>query len=699
MPEPAAANAAGSAEGAASRPPAAAGAGEQIAGVPTATRPCGQPAADPPLLRATTVAEIPGLLDLSAPSLQAAAAARQRGDLAGCLAAVLAHLRAAHPLPPPDPASLAPAERERAEKIVRRVFRYGPYPEAAYGADMDWEWDPRGDIEWVAWMYRFYWALPLAAAFRATRDERHAQAFVELTADWIAKHPLDQHERAHPVYTQWRGFAWLDIQTGIRATNLCQAVPVLLHAACFTPEFLGILLASLHDHQVKTERLPMGQVHNKAIFEQRGFIRIAHTFPEFAASRRWLALGAARAQESLLAQTTSDGVQREWSFGYHAGVLGDAVEIMAFLQAAGIEVQPAYRERVRRMFAYVDGIAGPDLGAPMFGDASRPPRPSPCRSTWQLYGLLQHGARHLHEPRLAARAELDETRLPPPTSAVFAEAGLYALRSDWTAGAIQLDLHCSPPAISSHDQPDNGTFELYAFGEWVMPDSGFYTYGHDPAGRAWHRRTCVHQTLTLNGADAATAGRHLLWCSQRPAVETLVVENDSYPGLRHRRTVWFVRQRFFVLLDEALGTAPGDLDLHFQFAPGELRLDPAGQRAWTARPGANVMVACAGDGPLALAAEEGWWGWAYGQREPRPACRFRHARPAPAGFVTVIVPYRQAEPQPRVELPRLAELPLGADRVELRLQVDGAHHALGRDLAEGSGWLGAPDAPAGAWRS
>jgi len=474
-------------------------------------------------LHSTPPEHVIDLLDLTRPGLEKTAAAARGDDPAAGMAHLLAYYRQRHPLPPRE--DVAESVLAEADKITRHVFRFVSYPEAEYGPDVDWEWDPRDDIEWVAAMYRFYWAPPLASAFRATRDDRYARAFVELTRDWIAKHPLDRYRKAHPVYTDWKGFAWLDIQTGIRATNLCTVFPILVHGESFTPDFLAVLLASLHDHQVKTEILPMGQVHNKAVFEQRGFINIAYTFPEFADSGRWLELGFSRAQQSLLDQTTSDGVQREWSFSYHQGVLNDAVEILERMEAVDFRVPEAYRDRVRAMFEYVYGIAGPDLGAPMFGDASRPFRTSRDRSTWQLYSLLQQGARVLGDRRFAARADLDTAHLPPASSSAFPEAGLYALRSGWDPQAIQLNLHCSPKGISSHDQPDNGTFELYAFGRWVMPDSGFYTYGRDAEGRAWHRRTRVHQTLTLNDADSSVAGHHLLWHSD-PGLNAVVVDTS-----------------------------------------------------------------------------------------------------------------------------------------------------------------------------
>ena len=621
-------------------------------------------------------------LDLGGPGLEAAAEEADGGDREAALEALLAYYRAKYPLPEPSEEE-GRTEFSQVDKIAEHIFQFGPYEEAAYGEEVDWEWDPRGDIEWVASVYRFYWARPLEVAFRATRDEQYADAFVELTRDWIARHPLENHRKTHPVYTHWKGFAWLDIQTGIRATNLCAVVRTFMHARCFTPEFLGVFLASIYDHQVKTELLPMGQVHNKEIFEQRGFINVAHTFPEFRDSRRWLELGFGRAHESLLAQTTGDGVQREFSFGYHTGVLHDAVEIMQRMEAAGFAVPDDYRERVRRMYQYVFAVATPDLGAPMFGDASRPLRTGDERSGWPLYSLLKEATPLLTDPKFAARADLDREQLPAQKSFAFTEAGLYALRDDWGPEAIHLGLHCSPPAISSHDQPDNGTFELCAFGRWLMPDTGFFTYGHDPEGRAWHRQTRVHQTMTLNGGDSADAGRQLLWHSS--ALDALTVENASYEGLIHRRSVWFVDRKFFVLLDEAIGRAPGLLELHFQFAPGPVEFAFAAGRASTAFDDANVLVAAAAGSPVEGVEEEGWFAWSYGKREPRKAFCFRHARSAPAVFLTLVVPYRGTE-APELEATYPADLEAGTKAVDLEVGVDGQRWRIGRDLARGAAW-------------
>jgi heparan-sulfate lyase len=628
-------------------------------------------------------AEILDKLDLSGPGLEAASLAAAVGNREDALRCLLEHYRKRFPLPdmPKNPGQEA---LEEADQLVNHVFQWGPYDPADYGAEIDWGWDPRGDIEWVAAVYRFYWASALASAYLDTRDEKYAKTFVDLTSDWISKHPLENHEKTHPVYTNWRGFAWLDIQTGIRATKICTVFPFLVHAESFTPDFLGVLLASLYDHQIKTEMLPMNKVHNKAIFEQRGVVNIAFNFPEFKDSERWLELAMERTTENLLAQTTSDGVQKEWSGAYHRGVLRDAVEIMERMESRGISVSEGYRDRVRKMYGYIYAISTPDLAFPMFGDCSRKPLKSQERSTWEHYGVLLEASRLFGDPKYEALAKLDRKNLPEEKCFAFPDAGMYVFRDRWDPEQVYFALHCSPPAISGHDQPDNGTFELCAFGRWLMPDTGYYTYGHDPEGRAWHRQTSVHQTLTLDGKDSEVDGRLLMWDDSED-LGTLVVENPSYESLTHRRTVWFVDNSFFVLLDEAIGAATGTHDLHFQLAPGDCTFDPKRNLAMTGFDDANVLILAASGSPVMLEEEEGWHAWEYGKRTKRPAFRFRHADSAPVSFLTLVVPYRGKEP-PAVSAAIAEGYEAGCDRVSLDIKAFGKEWTIGRDLARLEAW-------------
>ncbi|MCK5861642.1 MAG: alginate lyase family protein [Candidatus Hydrogenedentes bacterium] len=615
--------------------------------------------------------------------LDAMKEAINHGEHNTALGTLLTHYREKHPLEE-MPNAVSETNLAVANNVVNHIFQWGPYEKAPYGEDIRWDWDPRGDIEWVAAMYRFHWAESLVQAFSETEDQKYGEAFVELTRDWITKHPLQERDKTHYVYEYWKGFAWLDIQTGIRATRLCQAFPVMVHADAFTPEFLEIFMASLYDHQAKTEMFPMGKVHNKAVFEQRGFVNIAYNFPEFHDSRRWMTLAMERLHEVFMAQVTPDGVQREWSGGYHSGVLRDAVEIMGRMNAFDIPVPADYRNRVHAMYDYIFGMATPELAYPMFGDTSRDITLPSRRSRYVLYSELVEATELFGDPKYAARATLDQKKLPKQRCYAFRDAGMYAMRNEWGPDQIYMALHCSPPAISSHDQPDNGTFELYAFGHWLMADSGYYTYGHDKKARAWHRQTSVHQTLTLDGKNTAVAAKPLLWHTE-PDLTVVTVENASYPDLTHRRTLWFVDNTFFVLLDEAIGNAKGILDLHFQFAAGEVVIDSDNRQAATKFDDANILVWQNSVAPVALEKEDGWFAWSYGKRKARTAIRFRHKNSAPVYFLTVIVPYRGVKrPFPRAELPQ--EFDIGSDRIVISVNAFDKTYEIGRNLKNKNGW-------------
>jgi heparan-sulfate lyase len=249
-------------------------------------------------------------------------------------------------------------------------------------------------------------------------------------------------------------------------------------------------------------------------------------------------------------------------------------------------------------------------------------------------------------------------------------------------------MKCGPDG-GWHCQPDNGTFELFAHGRRLMPDSGCYVYGGDLAGRKWFRQTRVHQTLTLEGNDSAYAASLLLW-QPGDDLDAVVVQNASYPRLMHRRAVLFVRKKFFVLVDDAIGQAAGNVDLHFQFAPGKAVFDREGFLARTGfAKGANVLVQAAPQDGMTLEEEEGQVSFVYEKKEPRPALRFRLAKAAQTAavrFVTLVAPYQGQEP-PKASVRVLGAARPGDSRVELEVNVGEAAARVGFDLTEKKAWL------------
>ena len=618
-------------------------------------------------------ADILQQLNLNTPGLEAVKRAYAQGNRQEALRTLLDYYRSRQSVifETELPAKVPPATIAQADDVLRHVFEVeAGYPPQQYGTPVDWDSDPVKDIEWRANMQRFYWQSSLVEAYTATHNERYVKAWMQLTGDWIEKHPVNPPD-----------FAWLDIQVGIRATNLCTAFEVFRHSPSLTPEFLAVFLAGIYDHAQKSFLYPRLTAHNKAILEVMGLTRIAILFPEFRQSPHWRARSFEVFSKTLSAQVNAEGVQREWSPNYHTVVAAEMAEILHLCLQNRRQPPQILMDITDKMFKYWVAMTAPDWTLPMFGDTRRDPGDQFGMNAVTLASKL------FHEPQFEAFALRRREALASVGSRSFPQAGMYFLRSGWDQNATYMALHNSPPGLSVHDQPDNGTFELYAGGRWLMTDSGSYAYPETPlAGeRDWFRRTASHQTLTLDEANSASAPRFDLWKDDGQQI-VLTFENDSYPQLTHRRTVFFVDRKYFVLVDEAIGTARGALDLHFQFAPGPFEKDAPRHSAHTAFPkGANVLVWEPPAAPVELHEEKGQTSTTLNEKVPRPAIAYRPLHAAPAVFLTVIVPY-DGTAAPEVDAHFVKPFKAGQDRLEVALRIGQQTWLMGRDVNGKDAW-------------
>ncbi len=253
------------------------------------------------------------------------------------------------------------------------------------------------------------------------------------------------------------------------------------------------------------------------------------------------------------------------------------------------------------------------------------------------------------------------------------------MRSSWDKNAICMVLKCGPDG-GAHCQPDNGTFELYAGGRNLMPDAGSYIYSGDPVNRRWFRQTKVHQTITHKDANSAYAPKLLLW---KPAkdLDIMVVENASYKNLTHRRSVFFVDKKVFIIVDDAYGDATGNVDLHFQLAPGKAIFDSTNFAVHSNfADGWNVLVQSNEQAGMKLEEEEGQVSFVYTKKEPRPAFRYRlnkQTNDTRVRFVTVVAPYNRKQPNIKV---RILEQVKAHEGIDMEVVAEGIKKRIKYEL-------------------
>jgi heparan-sulfate lyase len=553
-----------------------------------------------------------------------------------------------------------------ADNAMKHTFvGQSAYPPFFCGDDINWGLRPVPDNEWVWQLNRMGFWQSMSLAYWHTGDEKYAKEWCYQLLDWTKKNPRD---KAHD-------YAWRSIEAGIRGNGWTNLFQRFLDSPSFTPEVLTAFLNSCYDHaSFLMTRYSKGS--NWALMEAEGMAFIAFTFPEFSNSEVWRKEAISRFNKEITNQVYPDGHQRELAMGYHMGCIGWFTRTYDLAKMNGLtDVFPAsYVSTVEKMCEVPMKLGLPDGSSTQFGDSWK-------GSPGNLWRNMNEWAKLYNRPDfLYMASDGKEGTAPSATAYALDKSGLYSMRSGWNKDAICLVLKCGPDG-GGHSQPDNGTFELYAGGRSLMPDAGCFIYSGDPENRAWFRQTKVHQTLTLNGENTAYAPKLLLW---KPGddLDILVVENAGYKNLTHRRAVLFVDKKYFVIIDEATGDGTGDVDLHFQLAPGKALFNKENYSVRSDfQDGWNVLVQTVNQPGMTLNEEEGQVSYLYTKKEPRPAFGFRIPKSDSSKgvrYITVVAPYEGKQPQIQATLKGNPEL--NSAKIVLTVVCDGKKREINYSL-------------------
>jgi heparan-sulfate lyase len=555
---------------------------------------------------------------------------------------------------------------QAADNALKHIFvGQSAYPPHFCGDDIDWGTRPVPDNEWVWQLNRMSFWGAMARVYQQTGDEKYAKEWAYQLVDWTRKNPNDADHK----------HAWRSIEAGIRGHSWTSHYQYFIGSPNFTPEVLTGFLNSCYDHAEYLMTVYRSK-SNWGLMEAEGLAFIAMTFPEFKDSEKWLTEAIRRLNNEIDLQVYPDGHQRELAMGYHLGCIDWFIRTYDLARMNGrTDAFPAsYEQKVQKMCEVPMKLSHPDGTNQQFGDAWAG-KPGQHQKKFQEWA-----ERFNRQDFLYLATDGKEGKKPDSTAYALPYSGLYSIRSGWDKNAICLILKCGPDG-GGHSQPDNGTFELSAGGRNLMPDAGSFIYSGDPEGRAWFRQTKVHQTLTLNGENSKYSPKLLLWTPDKTN-DILVVENQSYPNLKHRRSVFFVDKKYFIVVDEAIGTATGDVDIHFQFAPGDAIFNRENFSVHSNfSEGWNIIVKTLPQHQLELTEEEGQVSFLYTKKEPRPAFRYRISKTQESTnvrFVTLVAPYEKELPEIKFRI--VDEPEIGSSALKLEIQENGKKKLIGYTL-------------------
>lgn len=603
------------------------------------------------------------VLNLDYPGLEQVKKLHQAGKNEQAMQALLSYYRTkkteAHPDIDFERLHVSQQEQQWADDALKHTFfvHRAYQPAYNYGDTINWRYWPIKDNELRWQLHRTKWWIPLGKVYRLSGEERYAQEWVSEYVDWVEDNPLllnkptDVPEPEASAMMENVRFAWRPLEVSHRLQDQTILFPLFLPSPSFTPELLGQFLCNYNTHANHIIN-HYSEKGNHLLFEAQRLLYAGACFPELKDAPQWRKSGIEVLLREIKKQVYADGMQYELDPSYHLAAINIFMKAARMAQVKGFagEFPQEYFNTIEGMIEVVMNTNFPDYTYPLFSDSRLVDKANMLKNFREFAKLFPNNEQIAYWASNRQKGEK-----PNYLSRAFKTSGFYIFRNGWEENSTQLVLKAGPKAFW-HSQPDNGTFELYVKGRNFFRDSGSFVYGGDEETmkqREWFKQTRVHNTLTLNNENMhVTDSKCLLW-STSPQEDVLVTENQSYPELKHRRTVFFINQQFFVVVDEALGSATGELGIHYHFSEGEVKADVPAMRLTTQYADYNnIALQVLSEQKLRLQEEEGWVSYQIRQKAKRPAYAISCAKndDQTVRFISVLSPIRKPESAPAVQL-------------------------------------------------
>lgn len=519
------------------------------------------------------------------------------------------------------------------------------------GGAINWDFKPEGaDDEYQKQLHRHQWFIPQAKVYRVTGKKEHIESWIAVYTDWLKVNA----DKTPPVLNQT---TWWQLQVATRLYDQVELFEYYKNATQFTPQWFSTFMVYFAEHADFLVEHPYSD-GNILVSQANALAFAGVLYPEFKNAETWMNTGYTILGQEVKTQFLEDGMHFELDFSYHISAIGDFYESMKLADANNLSGKlPAdFKESLRKAAEVVMHFTYPGFFDTKFSGYLVPGFNDTRQTSWTRSVLTKNFNRHIemfpdHQELIYMANGGKQGTRPGIEPVSFGKGGYHVLRNGWEPSSTMLihsnnyDYNANPLQVWSHNQPDNGTFELYHNGRNFFPDTGVFAYsGGDNKDRKEYRQTKLHNTLTLDDKNITTAKGTLLKNSTETYGDVIVTENQGYEDLKHRRYIFFVDKEFFVLVDEGVGTGEGKVSLNFNLCEGsssEVVIDETDKGAHTAfADGNNMIIRSFSNRSISSEAFTGKVSYNVGLTAERPGYTVNMNKPTDkaARFITVIYP-------------------------------------------------------------
>ena len=558
------------------------------------------------------------------------------------------------------------ANQTKADNALEHKFQpqkgYGYYD---YGKDINWEFWPVKDNE-VRWqLHRVTWWQPMGLAYRSSGDEKYAKEWIYQFRDWARKNTLGKSKENDR-------YSWRPLEVSERIQSLPGTFNLFVISPNFTPNFLLDFL-NLFNQQADYITTHYSKQGNHLLFEAQRVLGAGSIFPELKNAESWRKSGIEILNREIKLQVFADGMQWELSPAYHVASIEIFLKAYNSAKMAGVanEFPDTYVKTIENMVLATANMSFPDYNNPMFGDSWSVEKTTRMKQFQSWSKTFPNNSEIKYFATDGA-----EGSAPNYLSHSLPNAGFYTFRNGWNDKSTVMIVKAGPPG-EFHAQPDNGTFELWVKGRNFTPDAGCYIYSGDAEitkKRNWYRQTRVHSTLTLDNQNMLTTkAKENKWETSKN-LDILTYTNPSYTDLDHQRTILFIDQKYFLIIDKTIGKATGNLGTHFQLKEDSTPVfDKEKNRVYTNySDGNNLLIQSLNNDKIALKEEESKVSYVYAKEMTRPAFVFEKMKndDKTQQFISVLYPYN-GNKAPQISIKENTANNYEKGNINLTLTIDG----------------------------
>jgi hypothetical protein len=441
---------------------------------------------------------------------------------------------------PPVPLKLAPLD-------TRHHWAYYENRPASWGVeDIKFIWEPA----------RFGWVYPLGRAYLLTGSEKYPAAFWQYFEAFIQANPPNQ------------GPNWASAQeAALRLMALLFAACAFQESGTSTTNRMACLAGVIAAH---ARRIPptlsyaRAQNNNHQVSEALGLYAAGCALPEYPQSRDWQELGWKELNRALQNQIQPDGTYAQHSMNYHRLMLHAVLHVKLYGRRFPKPVQERLAAATTWLLAQIDPNTGrtPNLGS---NDGANI-LPLACSGFSDFRPVGQAAARaFLGQPAfppglwdepglwLGQPFDADQPLLPLPGN-----SAVHRLDDSVSWATLRAVRFTGRPAHA-----DQLHVDLWWCGENVALDAGAFRY---TAPAPWDNslaKTCVHNTIEVNGQDQMRRAGRFLWLDWAQAdvleahslpAQFIAAQHNGYQrlGIIHRRILKHAGPGRWMIIDYLL---------------------------------------------------------------------------------------------------------------------------------------------------